>query len=85
VAVTAGDNYHLDKNGPTGLPQTGPSQEEDGEGEEKQRHWTPKREPQFPIPTGDQVIYPGMTLSGTLKMTRMNGAITISSTSFLRA
>jgi hypothetical protein len=27
----------------------------------------------------------GMTLSGTLKMTRMNGAITILSTAFLRA
>jgi hypothetical protein len=29
--------------------------------------------------------YLGMTLSGTLKMTRMNGAVTISSTAFLRA
>jgi hypothetical protein len=28
--------------------------------------------------------YLGMTVSGTLKMTRMNGAITISSTAFLR-
>jgi hypothetical protein len=28
--------------------------------------------------------YLGMTLSRTLKMTRMNGAITISSTAFLR-
>jgi hypothetical protein len=38
-AVTAGDNYHLDKSGPTGLSQTGPSQEEEeGEGEERQRH-----------------------------------------------
>jgi hypothetical protein len=44
-AVTDGDNYHLDKCGPTGLPQTGPSQEEDGEGEERQRHCIPKREP----------------------------------------
>jgi hypothetical protein len=32
-AVTAGDNYHLDKSSPTGLSQTGPSQEEEGEGE----------------------------------------------------
>jgi hypothetical protein len=42
-AVTAADNYHLDKNGPTGLIQTGPSQEEEGEGEERQRHWIPKK------------------------------------------
>jgi hypothetical protein len=28
--------------------------------------------------------YLGMTLTGTLKMTRMNGALTISSTPFLR-
>jgi hypothetical protein len=55
-AVKAGDNYHLDKSGPTGLFQTGPSQEEEGVGEERQRHWIPKREPRFPIPTGDQVV-----------------------------
>jgi hypothetical protein len=54
-AVKAGDNYHLDKCDPTGLSQTGPSQEE-GEGEETQRHWISKREPQFPIPTGDQAV-----------------------------
>jgi hypothetical protein len=54
-AVTAGDNYHLDKSGPTGLSHTGPSQEE-GEEEERQRHWIPRREPQFPIPTGDQAV-----------------------------
>jgi hypothetical protein len=46
-AVTAGDNYHLDKSSPTGLSQTGPSLEE----EERQKHWIPKREPRFPIPT----------------------------------
>jgi hypothetical protein len=50
-AVKAGDNYHLDKCDPTGLTQTGPSQEEEGEGEERQRHWIPKRKPRFPIPT----------------------------------
>jgi hypothetical protein len=56
-AVIAGDNYHLDKSGHTGLTQTGPSQEEEeGEGEERQRHWIPRREPQFPIPTGDQAV-----------------------------
>jgi hypothetical protein len=55
-AVTAGDNYHLDKSGLTGLTQTGPSQEEEGEGEERQRHWIPKREPRFLIPTGDQAV-----------------------------
>jgi hypothetical protein len=54
-AVTAGDNYHLDKSSPTGLSQTGPLQEEMG-GEERQRHWIPKREPRFPIPTGDQAV-----------------------------
>jgi hypothetical protein len=55
-AVTVGDNYHLDKSGPTGLSQTGPSQEEKGETEETQRHWIPKREPQLPIPTGGQAV-----------------------------
>jgi hypothetical protein len=50
-AVTAGDNYHLDKSSPT-TALSGPLQEEEGEGEERQRHWIPKREPQFPMPTG---------------------------------
>jgi hypothetical protein len=50
--VTAGDNYHLDKS----LSQPVPSQEEEGEGEERQRHRIPKREPQFPIPTGYQAM-----------------------------
>jgi hypothetical protein len=54
-AARARDDYHLDKCGPTGLSQTGPSQEE-GEGEERQRHWIPKREPRFPISTGNQVV-----------------------------
>jgi hypothetical protein len=52
-AVKAGDDYHLDKCGPTGLSQTGPSQEEEGEGEKRQRHWIPKREPPLLIPTED--------------------------------
>jgi hypothetical protein len=34
-AVKTGDDYHLDKYGPTGLSQTGPSQKEEGEGEER--------------------------------------------------
>jgi hypothetical protein len=55
-AVTAGHNHHLDKSSPPGLSQTGPSQEEEGEGEERQRHRIPSREPQFPIPTGDQAV-----------------------------
>jgi hypothetical protein len=54
-AFTAGDNYHLDKSGPT-TDLSGPSQEEEGEGEERQRHWIPRRDPQFPIPTGDQAV-----------------------------
>jgi hypothetical protein len=54
-AVTAGDNYHLDKSGPRGLSQTGSSEDEE-EGEERQRHRIPKREPQFPTPTGDQAV-----------------------------
>jgi hypothetical protein len=29
---------------------------EGGEGEERQRHWIPNKEPQFPIPTGDQAV-----------------------------
>jgi hypothetical protein len=45
-AITAG----------AGLSPTGPSQEEEGEGEKRQRHWIPRREPRFPIPTGDQAV-----------------------------
>jgi hypothetical protein len=45
-AAAAGDDYHLDKCASTSLFQIGPSQEEkEGEGEERQRHWIPKREP----------------------------------------
>jgi hypothetical protein len=55
-AAAGGNDYHLDKCGPTGLSQKGPSQEEEGEGEERQRHWVHKREPQFPILTGDQAM-----------------------------
>jgi hypothetical protein len=55
-AVTAGDNYHLDKSDLTGLSQTVPSQEEEGEGKERQRHWIPRREPRFPIPAVDQAV-----------------------------
>jgi hypothetical protein len=40
-AVKAGDNYHLDKSGPTCL-RLGPNG--GVEGEERQRHWIPKRE-----------------------------------------
>jgi hypothetical protein len=42
--ATAWYDYHLDKCDPTGLSQTGPSEEEEREGEERQRHWIPKRE-----------------------------------------
>jgi hypothetical protein len=31
-------------------------EEEEGEGEEGQRHWIPKRGSWFPIPTGDQAV-----------------------------
>jgi hypothetical protein len=55
-AAAAGDDYHLDKCGPTALSQTGPSQEEEGEGNEIQRHWIFKREPQSPILTEDQAM-----------------------------
>jgi hypothetical protein len=55
-AAAAGDNYHLDKCGPTGLSQTGPLEEEEGKGEERQRHWIPRRESWFPILTGDQAV-----------------------------
>jgi hypothetical protein len=54
-AVTARDDYHLDKSGPTGLFRTGPLQEEE-EREERQRHLLPKTELQFTIPTGDQAV-----------------------------
>jgi hypothetical protein len=82
-AVTAGDNNHLDKSSLTDLSQTGPSQEEEGrENKDKDIGYLKgNTDSQF-----QQEIrqYLGMTLSGTLKMTRMNGAITISSTAFLR-
>jgi hypothetical protein len=42
-AATAGDDYHLGKCDSTGLSQTGPSEEEEQKGEERQRHWIPKR------------------------------------------
>jgi hypothetical protein len=44
-AFKAENDYHLNKCGPAGLSQTGPSQEKEVEGEERQRHWIPKREP----------------------------------------
>jgi hypothetical protein len=75
-AATAGDDYHLDKCGPTGLSQTGPSQEEEGEGEERQRHWIPRRESGFPIPTGDQAV-PRYDPKWDPRMTKINGSITI--------
>jgi hypothetical protein len=81
-AVTAGDNYHLDKSGPKGLSHTGPSQEEEGEGEERDTGYLEgSLDSQFQQEIRQCL---GMTLSGILKMTRMNGAITISSTAFLR-
>jgi hypothetical protein len=40
----AGNDYHLDKCGPTGPSQTRSLEEEKGEGEERQRHCIPKRE-----------------------------------------
>jgi hypothetical protein len=55
-AATAGENYHLDKCVPAVLSQTEPLEEEEGEGEERQRHWISKSESQFPIPTGDQAV-----------------------------
>jgi hypothetical protein len=42
--------------GPAGPVSDQPSQEEEREGEERQKHWIPKREPQFLIPTGDQAV-----------------------------
>jgi hypothetical protein len=82
-AVTAGDNYHLDKSGPTGLSPTGPSQEEEWEGEEDKDigYLEGSLDSQFQQEIRQCL---GMTLSGTLKMTRMNGVIIISSTAFLR-
>jgi hypothetical protein len=83
-ALKAGDNYHLDKCGPTGLTQTQLSQEEK-EGREKKDKDTGylirNLNSQFQQEIRQCL---GMTLSVTLKMTRMNGAITILSTTFLR-
>jgi hypothetical protein len=74
-AVTAGDNYHLDKSGP-----------------HRKRRRREKKDKGIGYLKGNlnfqfqQKIRQclGMTPSGTLKMTRMNGVITISSTAFLR-
>jgi hypothetical protein len=55
-AAKAKDSYYLDKCVPTSLSQTGPSQEEEGEGEEIQRPWIPKKKPQFPVPKGGQAV-----------------------------
>jgi hypothetical protein len=82
-AVTAGDNYHLDKSSPTGLPPTGPSQERRGR-EKKDKdigYLEGSLNSQFQQEIRQCLV---MTLSGTLKMTRMNGAVTISSTAFLK-
>jgi hypothetical protein len=67
--VKTGDDYHLDKCGPTGLSQTGPSQEEEGEEEERQNTGYLKENPNS---QSQQEIRQslGMTLSGTLKITR---------------
>jgi hypothetical protein len=81
-AVTAGDNYHLYKSRPTALSQTRPSLEEEGEGEEKDIGYIKGNlNSQFQQEIRQCL---GMTLYGTLKMTRMNEVITISSTAFLR-
>jgi hypothetical protein len=82
-AVTAGDNYHLAKCSPTGLSQTGPHRRRRGrEKKDKDtRYLKGNLNSQF-----QQEIrqYLDMTLNGTLKMTRMNGVVTILSTTFLR-
>jgi hypothetical protein len=44
-AAAAGDDYHLEKFGPTALSQTGPLKEEEREGEERQGHWILKGNP----------------------------------------
>jgi hypothetical protein len=82
-AVTAGDNYHLDKCGPRGLSQTGPyrrrRRREKKDKDTGYLKWSLNSRFQQEIRQ-----YLGMTLSVVLKMTRMNGIVTISSTAFLR-
>jgi hypothetical protein len=81
-AAAAGDNYHLDKCGLTGLSQFGPEKEE-REGEESQRHWIPKRVPQSPIQTGDQAM-PMYDPKWEPENDKDEWTITTSSTAFLR-
>jgi hypothetical protein len=81
--VTARDNYHLDKCEPTVLSQTGPHRRRRGR-EKKVKgfgHLEGNLNSQFQQEIRQCL---DMTLSGTLKMTRMNGAITFSSSAFLR-
>jgi hypothetical protein len=83
-AVTAGDSYHLSKCGPTSLSQTRPSQEEE-EGREKKDKGIGYLEGNLDSQFQQEIRQClGMTLSGTLKTTRVNGVLTISSTAFLR-
>jgi hypothetical protein len=82
-AVTAGDNYHLDKSSPTGCLRLGPHRRRRGQ-EKKDKdtgYLEGKLDSQFQQEIRQCL---GMTLSGTLKMTRMNGVVIISSTAFLR-
>jgi hypothetical protein len=82
-AVTPGDNYHLDKAALLACVRLGSRRRMRGREKKDKGIGYLKRnlDSQF-----QQEIrqYLGMTLSGTLKMTEMNGVITISSTAFLR-
>jgi hypothetical protein len=65
-AGKAGDYYHLDKCGPTGLSQTGPLQEEEGEEEKDRDTGYLKGNPDSQFPQ-EVKQYLDMILSGTLK------------------
>jgi hypothetical protein len=78
-AAAAGDDYRLDKHDPTGLSQAGPPKEEKKDKDTGYLKGNPNSNFQ---PEIRQCL--GMILSGILKMTRMNGPVTMSSTAFLR-
>jgi hypothetical protein len=82
-ATAAGDDYHLDKCGPTGLSHIGPLEEEEGREKKDKATGYLKGNPDSQF---QQEIrqYLGMILSGTLKMTRKNGPLTTLSIAFLR-
>jgi hypothetical protein len=82
-AVGPGENYHLAKCGPIGLSQTKPWKRRRGRGKKDRDTGYPKGNPKSQFPQEIRQCLDRI-LSGTLRMTRMNGPVSTSSTAFLR-